>query len=60
VVDGVTGLLVDPRSPEEVAGAVIELLEDRDLRERLGREGRRRAEQFDWRKLSVKVREILV
>ncbi|RKY57866.1 MAG: hypothetical protein DRP94_07835 [Candidatus Latescibacterota bacterium] len=59
VVDGVTGLLVDPRSPEEVAGAVIELLEDRDLRERLGREGRRRAEQFDWRKLSLKLEGIL-
>ena len=59
VVDGVTGLLVDPRSPEEVADATIKLLEDRDLRERLGREGRRLAGQFDWRKLSLKLEEIL-
>ncbi|HIE03839.1 MAG TPA: glycosyltransferase, partial [Candidatus Latescibacteria bacterium] len=60
VVDGVTGLLADPRSTEEVADGVIQLLEDRELARRLGQEGRRRAQEFDWGKLSAKVREILV
>ncbi len=60
VVDGVTGFLVDPMSAAEVAEAVIRLVEDRELARRLGQEGRRRAQQFDWRKLSAKVQEILI
>ena len=36
VVDGETGLLVDPRSPEAVADALIELLHDRERARRMG------------------------
>ena len=60
VVDGVTGLLVNPRSTCGVAEAVIRILEDGELARRLGREGRNRAQEFDWRKLATKVQEILV
>jgi len=41
VIDGRTGLLVDPRSVEQVAGAVIRLLESPDRAASLGAEGRR-------------------
>ena len=41
VEDGVTGLLVPPRDPESLAGALHRLILDPDLRRRLGEEGRR-------------------
>lgn len=44
VVDGVTGLLVEPSDPKGLAKALIRLLKDPDLRARLGFEGRKRAE----------------
>jgi glycosyltransferase involved in cell wall biosynthesis len=50
VEDGCTGLLVPPRDTEALAGALIRLLDDRDLRERMGRAGRERVEEhFDIR-----------
>jgi phosphatidylinositol alpha-1,6-mannosyltransferase len=50
VEDGVTGFLVDPTSPGEVAARAVELLRSPDLARRLGEAGRRRAaEAFTWR-----------
>ncbi|THF81618.1 glycosyltransferase family 4 protein [Cohnella fermenti] len=43
VLDGVTGLLVDPESTGEIAKAVVRLRSDAPLRERLIRNGCRRA-----------------
>jgi glycosyltransferase involved in cell wall biosynthesis len=40
VKDGETGLLVDPDSPAEIADALVRLLSDRELAERLGMGGR--------------------
>ncbi len=48
VPDGEAGLLVPPRDAEALAGALIRLLGDADLRRRLGRAGRRRARGYDW------------
>ncbi len=45
VVAGYTGLVVPPRSPERLADALRTLLEDRDLRGRLGQAGRERVVQ---------------
>ena len=42
VADGLTGLLVDPRDTDALAGAVERLLLDDGLRARLGEAGRRR------------------
>lgn len=46
IVDQVTGLTVPPGNPESLAGAILRLLRDPELRRRMGCEGRRRAEQF--------------
>lgn len=46
VVDGETGLLVQPRDPVGLAGAMERLLFDAGLRERLGQAGRRRCEEM--------------
>lgn len=45
VVDGETGFLVDPNDPGEVAEAVGKLLDDPQLRGKLGEGGRRRVEE---------------
>ena len=47
VDDGVEGLLVPPRDPVALAGAIERLAEDPELRARLGRAARRRSEAFD-------------
>jgi len=43
VEDGVTGLLVDPHSPDQLASAMIRLLRATEEAERMGRRGRERA-----------------
>ncbi|GLX70288.1 glycosyltransferase family 4 protein [Paenibacillus glycanilyticus] len=45
VLDGVTGLLVEPESLMEITDAVVRLASDTPLRERLVREGYKRAKQ---------------
>lgn len=47
VRDGVDGFLV-PRGPDLVAERMVALLSDENLRARMGREARRRAERFTW------------
>ena len=55
-----TGLLVDPRSEADVAGALQRLLDDPELAQTLGRQARQRIErEFDWRILARQVEEIL-
>jgi glycosyltransferase involved in cell wall biosynthesis len=48
VVDGVTGLLVPHGDVERLSDAVARLLGDPELRDRMGREGRRFAAGFSW------------
>lgn len=52
VVDGVTGLLVPPRDPDALAEAILTLLRDPGLRQRMGQAGRERVrEQFSVEKM---------
>lgn len=48
VVDGETGLLVEPGNPADLAAAVLRLAEDADLRARFGARGRERARSYSW------------
>ena len=53
VLDGVTGLVVDPQSPAEVATAVTRLLQDASLATGLGRAARERVErEFTWARVA--------
>jgi sugar transferase (PEP-CTERM/EpsH1 system associated) len=45
VVDGVTGLLVPPRDPEALSKAILKLLQNSDLRQKMGRSGRERVRE---------------
>lgn len=47
-VAGDAALLFDPRSEEQIAGAIERLLDDPQLAARLAARGRRRAQQFTW------------
>ena len=49
VSDGLTGLLFEPGDPADLARQIARLLDDSDLRRRMGLEGRRRfEEEFTW------------
>jgi phosphatidylinositol alpha-1,6-mannosyltransferase len=60
VVDGFTGLVVDPSDVRDVSQALIRLLTDSELRGRLGQQGRNRVEkQHTWSFLGARVGDIL-
>jgi phosphatidylinositol alpha-1,6-mannosyltransferase len=59
VVDGETGLLVDPESPEEVANALSDLLLDRARAQRMGRAGWEHARSFSWGRTASEVEAVL-
>jgi glycosyltransferase involved in cell wall biosynthesis len=50
VRDGVEGFIVPARDSEAIAHKIAVLAEDNDLRRRMGRAARRRAEEFSWRR----------
>jgi glycosyltransferase involved in cell wall biosynthesis len=53
IVDRETGLLVPQRSPEALSAAILTLLQDPALRQRLGEQGRNRVQtHYDWRVIS--------
>ncbi len=60
VVEGETGLLVDPTDPVAVADAVTGLLRDPRKAAALGRAGAARATNFAWPKIAARVEEVLV
>ncbi len=60
VIDGETGLLVDPLNTEEISTALVRLLTDESLAKRLGQRGRKRVEnELNWQKVAEKIREIM-
>ncbi|MFQ6111353.1 MAG: glycosyltransferase family 4 protein, partial [Nitrospinota bacterium] len=60
VIDGKTGLLVEPENPGALARAIITLLGDRELSERLGAAGRERVErELNWERAAAQVEGVL-
>jgi len=59
VEDGETGLLVAPRDPPQLAGAIRSLAADASLRDRLGRAGRGRVERcFSESEMTRRILEV--
>jgi phosphatidylinositol alpha-1,6-mannosyltransferase len=59
VVDGKTGLLVDPTNHVEVADAIVRLLQDRDAAARMGAAGSERAREHAWPEIARRVDELI-
>ena len=60
VLDGVTGILVDPNDHNAVVKAIVSILKDEDLAHRLGSQGRKRAErEFTWDDTAEKVTDVM-
>jgi len=60
VVNGLNGLLVNPESTKEITKAIIRLAHDKNLREKLGEQGRQRAiKEFSWEKQVKKIYNII-
>lgn len=57
VIDGVTGLHVDP-TPEEISEAISFLLKQPDLREKMGKEGKKFAMNFSWSNVATKLEAV--
>lgn len=55
VRNGVNGFHVPSRDPEALAAAILDLLEDRELRQRLGRQAREIAQQYDWEHIAARM-----
>jgi phosphatidylinositol alpha-1,6-mannosyltransferase len=60
VLDGQTGLLVDPTDPPAVAEAIARLLLDEELAHRLGGAGAQRAPSFAWPAIVKRVEAVLL
>ncbi len=57
IVDGKTGLLVNPTDAEEIASAIIQLLDNKDYARQLGLQGRKRVEEdFNWEVIVSRMR----
>lgn len=56
--DGKTGYLVEPGNPEQIAEKVIMLLSNRKLLEQMGKNARKRAEQFSIEKHVEKLEKV--
>jgi len=52
---GVEGLLALPGDEAGLAEALLDLLGDADRRRRMGEQGRRRAQEFSWDRVSQQV-----
>jgi glycosyltransferase involved in cell wall biosynthesis len=59
VVDGATGMLVDPYDPAALADAIRKILRSPDLAACFGAEGRRVAERsYSWQRVARDLRSI--
>lgn len=56
--DGCTGILVPPGDEEELAQAIIRLVQDEELRLRLGTAGRQRSLRFAWNRISAEMERV--
>ena len=60
VIDGRTGILVDPIDHVAVANALARLLADPALSRRLGEAGAERAETFGWEEAAERIEELAI
>ena len=55
ITHGEDGLLVPPRNYQELSQALLTLLNDEQLRQKMGARGKARAKDYDWKVVSRKL-----
>ena len=58
IMDGESGLLVEPDDVEEARAALQRLLDDQELRNRVTGNGMRNAEKYDWKAIAERYEEV--
>lgn len=58
MTSGKNGVLVEPRNPQALALALVRVLADRDLQQRLGATGLVDAQQYAWPRVAARVLEV--
>lgn len=57
VSDGIDGVLVEPKDENSLAQAVLNLWQDKNLRERLSHNAYKKAQNFSWSKMAEEILE---
>jgi glycosyltransferase involved in cell wall biosynthesis len=59
ITDGETGLLVPPRNPKRLAEVILMLLEEEEMRKRIGINARRHVvDNYDWEIITNSVEKV--
>ena len=58
ITDGVDGVLVDPKDETGFSDALMSLLRDKPLRERLARAGREKVERYRWERVTAEIVDV--
>ncbi|MDI6736204.1 MAG: glycosyltransferase family 4 protein [bacterium] len=58
ITNGYNGMLVEPNSPEELAKGIIYLIENKEIRDKMGLNGRNLVEEYQWDKVIDKYLEV--
>jgi len=58
VKDGENGLLVQPRNSDALADAIIYLLENEDIREKMGKNGREKVGDYSWKRIAEETEKV--
>jgi phosphatidylinositol alpha-mannosyltransferase len=53
--DGIQGVLVEPRQPQAIAKAIIDLLTTPERRSQMGQAGQAKAAEYDWSRVARRV-----
>jgi glycosyltransferase involved in cell wall biosynthesis len=56
--DGINGVITKTGDPEDLAGKIVSLLDDDELREKLGKKGQMLAEQYSWEKVAEETEKV--
>ncbi len=55
ITDGEDGILVEPKNPDALAQKLIEILANKELTTRLGKNGRKTALKYSWEKVTKRI-----
>jgi phosphatidylinositol alpha-mannosyltransferase len=55
LVDGEEGLLTEPKNEEALAKAMVRILQNPDLQQKMGQAGQAKARQYSWRRVALQV-----